>query len=116
MLFRSFILTAGLALIISACQTLPVVSTARINLDDPATRSVVTLVLSKAVHRAHIELGPVTGDTAVVSVLPPSPGPYETHSMAVPVQFDIQKHGDVCLALRRDTHDAFALKGIACKP
>ncbi|MDV6329898.1 hypothetical protein [Asticcacaulis sp. 201] len=90
---------------------------ATVNMDDAQTRAAVTAVLAKALRRAHVELGPgASAQTQTVSVLPPPPGPYETHSMAMPVLFDIVKAGGTCRAVRRDTQAAYDLSGVACTP
>jgi hypothetical protein len=90
---------------------------ATVNMEDGQTRAAVTAVLAKALRRAHVELGAgVSAQTQTVSVLPPPLGPYETHSTAMPVLFDIVKAGGRCRAVRRDTQAVYDLSGIACTP
>ncbi|ESQ83237.1 hypothetical protein AEAC466_13375 [Asticcacaulis sp. AC466] len=90
---------------------------ATVDMDDAGTRAAVTAVLAKALGRAHVELGPgASAQTATVSVLPPPLGPYETHSTAMPVLFDIVTAGRACRAVRRDTQAVYDLTGIACTP
>ncbi len=109
------LMTLGLA----SCQSLPATAdvAATINLADPATRSAVTTALAGAVGRAHVELGPTDADDATtLTVLPPPPGPLETHSLALPTRFDIVAHGGQCLAVRHDTGASWPLPGVSCKP
>ncbi len=103
----------ALPLLLSACQTLAHDGSARLDMGDPATRSAVAAVLADAVGRAQVELGP--SDGAVITVLPPKPGPYETNSPAMPIRFDIETRGETCVAVRHDTGRAYPLPGVTCK-
>lgn len=100
-------------LLLSACQTLAADGAASIDMTDAHTRTLVAETLARAVGRAHVDLGP--SDGRVVTVLPPPIGPYETSSPAMPIPFDIEKHGDACVAIRRDTGKAYPLPGIGCQ-
>lgn len=111
-LVASLIVTLAL----SACQTVAGTQMATVNLDDPATRQALQSALSRAVGRGRVELGPsVSADTSTVTVLPPPLGPQETHSMALPVQFDIVSEDGHCLAIRRDTKEVYDLPGVKCR-
>jgi hypothetical protein len=107
----------ALSISLSACQTLAGAQAARVDLSDPATRTAVTSVLADAVGRAQVELGPTdSSETAIITVLPPPPGPLETHATAIPIRFDIVRRGGACFAVRHDTGKAYALAGIVCRP
>ncbi|MBP2157764.1 MULTISPECIES: hypothetical protein [Asticcacaulis] len=111
-LATSLIVMLGL----SACQTVAGTQAATVNLDDPATRQALQSALARAVGRGRIELGPsASANTSSVTVLPPPLGPRETHSMALPVQFDIVSEDGHCLAVRRDTKDIYDLPGVTCQ-
>ncbi len=114
---RLWSLACGLAMALTACQTLAgSVTPASVDLGDPVTRTAVTAALAAAVGRARIELGPVNdAETSVVSVLPPKPGPYETNSTARPASFDIQRRDGHCVAVPRDSGVAYDLPGVTCK-
>ncbi|MDC7682007.1 hypothetical protein PQU92_01895 [Asticcacaulis sp. BYS171W] len=101
------------ACLLSGCQTAAAVP-ARIDLSDPATQISVTTALAKAVGRARIELGPVDPDGRVITVLPPPPGPLETHATAVPIRFDIVREGGTCYAVRQDTKTRVSLPKVTC--
>ncbi len=113
-------MTVTLALGLSACQTVAGSRSATVNLDDPATHAAVEAALARAVGRARVELGPPrSGTTSTVTVLPPPPGPHETHAMALPVTFDIVSEDGPeddrhCVAIRRDTKDAYDMPGVEC--
>ena len=108
---------AALALLLSltACQTLPAGGTATVDMSDAQTRAVVMSVLAGAMHRAQVTLGPTDAHTAVITVLPPPPGPLEGNSPALPVRFDIAQQNGRCVVVRHDTGEAFVLPGVACK-
>jgi hypothetical protein len=113
MSLRLVLLSFPLAL--AACQsTAAVRAPAMVDLNDPATKAAVTSALAQAVDKARIELG--ASDGATVSVLPPPLGPYETHSTAQPIRFDIVSEDGQCLAVRRDTQQTYALPGVTCRP
>lgn len=105
------------ALGLSACQTVAGTQPATVDLDDPASRQALESALGRAVGRARVELGPSqSANTSSISVLPPPLGPYETHSMALPITFDIVSDDGHCLAVRRDTKDVYDLPGVTCRP
>lgn len=111
-LATSLIVTLGL----SACQTVAGTQPATVNLDDPASRQALESALGHAIGRAGVKLGPSqSANTSSVSVLPPPLGPHETHSMALPVIFDIISENGRCLAVRRDTNDVYDLPGVTCR-
>lgn len=103
-------------LALSACQTVAGTQAATVDLDDPATRQALQSALARAVDRGRVEFGPSTSaNTSSVTVLPPPLGPHETHSMALPVQFDIVSEDGRCLAIRRDTREVYDLPGVTCR-
>ncbi|ESQ80333.1 hypothetical protein [Asticcacaulis sp. YBE204] len=102
------------ALVLSGCQTQAAAVPARIDLSDPAAHQAVTAALAKSVGRAKINLGPVDPDGRVITVLPPAPGPLETHSTALPIRFDIVREGGKCYAVRQDTKARVALPNVTC--
>ena len=106
----------GLSLALSACQTTAGSVRASVDLGDPATRQALESALGRAVGRARVEFGPSQSEiTSSVAVLPPPPGPHETHAMVFPVIFDIVRENGVCVAIRRDTKEAYDLPGITCR-
>jgi len=109
----STVLPLLLPVLLASCQSLAGDGRARVDLDDDATRSAVTAVLSRAVGRAHVQLGPSDGH--VLTVLPPKPGPYEGNSPAMPIRFDIERRGQTCVAVRYDTGQAYDLPGVTCR-
>lgn len=113
---RLLAMTVTLALGLSACQTVAGSRSATVDLGDPATHAAVEAALARAVGRARVELGPSRSDnSSTVTVLPPPPGPYETHAMALPVTFDIVSEDGRCKAVRRDTKEAYELPGVDCQ-
>ncbi len=107
------VVLAGLMPVVSACQTLPS-GRATVTLEAPETRAAVISVLARAVHRAHIELGPSDGATGTLTVLPPPLGPQEMNSPAMPIRFEIELKAGRCRAVRQDTREAFDLPGVKC--
>jgi hypothetical protein len=88
---------------------------AEVDLADPEVSASLKVTLGAAVGRAKVELGPQgAGWSSVVTVLPPAPGPYETHSTVMPDPFDIIVSENRCTAIRRSTGDAYELK-VACR-
>lgn len=84
---------------------------AEVNLSDPHVRDRLSSQLGSVVGRAKVELGPLgAGWSSVVTVLPPRPGTYETHSPAMPEPFDIVLRDGICMAIRRSTGEAFKLE------
>lgn len=105
-----------LMLSLSACQTVAGSRSATVDLGDPDTRQAVEAALARAMGRARVELGPSQSDTtSSITVLPPPPGQYEAHSMAMPVQFDIVSENGHCLAIRRDTKEVHDLPDVTCR-
>ena len=113
----SVLLTATLATATAACQTGSGRVPATLVNPDEATLSNVKQVLSEALDRAQIRLGP--GDlanTTTLSVLPPPLGEHETNSPARPSLFDILTNGKDCYLVSQDTGDSYRLDGISCQP
>lgn len=117
------LMVAGVAALIGGCQTTgpsqPRESDvmAVLQSDDPQTIAALKAVLSDAVGRAQIELGP--GDltrTSTISVLPPPLGPNETRSPATPALFDLVIDRGQCVLVRRDDGAHFAADRVACRP
>lgn len=110
------VLFFGVMLSLLACQSLAA-HPATLNLDDAKTRTVVTSVLSGAVNRAKIELGPVaSSQTGTLTVLPPPLGPLEKNAPGMPVKFNIQSRAGKCQAVQADTQTVYELPGVACTP
>jgi hypothetical protein len=111
-------LFASLSLLaLPSCQTHADMTPATLSTVDTANIAILKTVLGKAMGRADIQIA-ATDLTAVthVSVLPPPPGEFETHSVAMPVAFDIVLDKGVCGLLRRDTGEYHAAPGLACRP
>ncbi len=110
---------AGLAfgLILSGCQTAPAPVPAVLAEASPEDLSEIRRVAGLLLDRPLVQLG--AGDLrhqSVVSVLPPRPGPRETHSLAQPVQLDLVLIGEGCHLVLRTTGTAKALSGVRCVP
>ncbi|WP_300380184.1 hypothetical protein [Henriciella sp.] len=108
---------ATLGLGTAACQTGGERVPATLTSPDEATLASVKEVLSDALGRARIRLGPedLTASTSL-SVLPPPLGPNETRSPAVPTHFDIVTNGSACFLVRQETGESYRLDGISCQP
>jgi hypothetical protein len=105
----------------SAAAPAPVTSdtgvSATVDLADGHVREVLTVVLGRAVHRAHVELGPTTlPRTSTVVVLPPHLAPRDTYAMVMPTAFYIVRRDGKCLAIRADTKQVYDLPGVECTP
>lgn len=100
-----------------ACQTHADMTPATLTTDDPASIASLKTALGEAMGRVNIQIAEADLATAThVSVLPPPPGKFETHSVAMPVVFDIVLDDGVCTLLRRDTGEHYAAPGLACRP
>ncbi len=105
------------ALLAAACQTSFASQAAVLESGDTETLAKVKAALADAMGRTDIEFG--AGDptqTPAISVLPRRPSSYEDRSPATPTLFDLTLRDGVCYATRRDTGDAVALEGVACRP
>lgn len=101
----------------AGCHSMGGASPARLSIDSDAQMERLKAGLADAMGRANIEFG--AGDPlgeGTVVVLPPRPTSLETHSLAVPVTFDLEVRGDMCIAVRRDSGEAFELPGVECTP
>ena len=109
---------ASLSLLaLPACQTHADMTPATLTTDDAASIASLKTALGKAMGRANIQIAETDLTTAThVSVLPPPPGEFETHSVAMPVSFDIVLDDGVCTLVRRDTGERHAAPGLACRP
>ena len=111
----SALLLAGASLL-GACKTTDPQVPALLTAPNAEIMDEIKTVLAAAMDRASVELGPVDlTQSSVLSVLPPRLGEHETHSLATPTQFDLVKQGEACFLIRRDTGDAYALDGVACR-
>ncbi|MEQ8557196.1 MAG: hypothetical protein RIB03_02675 [Henriciella sp.] len=103
-------------LLTSACQTASGRAPAHLQTADEATLSRVKAVLSKAVGRAQIKLGPEDlTESSTVSVLPPPLGEHETHSTAMPTVFDLVTNGGDCYLIARESGRSYRLDGVDCE-
>ena len=109
---------ASLSLLaLPACQTQADMTPAMLTTDDAASIASLKTALGEAMGRANIQIAEADLTTAThVSVLPPPPGEFETHSVAMPVAFDIVLDDGVCTLVRRDTGERHAAPGLACRP
>lgn len=108
----------GLLLVsLSACQTPTAMKMATLQTTDAENIAALKSALAAAMGKARVEIMEVDLTTATtVSVLPPKPGPFETHSLATPTLFDLISDGDTCLIVQRDTVAQFAAPGLKCRP
>ena len=116
---------AVLALMAGGCQSVAAPAdvasdagvSATVNLADGHVREVLTAILGRAVHRAHVEFGPtILPRTATVVVLPPHLARHDTYAMVMPTAFFIVRRDGKCLAIRADTKQAYELPGVECEP
>jgi hypothetical protein len=120
-MFLKATILAGLAAAspLAACRSgpadAPVGAPATLARADDETLAALRAALAQAVGRADAKLGPIAPD-APLAVLPPPLGPHETRSVAEPTLFDLELRDGACVAVRRDTGEAFTLKGVACIP
>lgn len=107
----------GLGLGAAGCETAAMTGPARIEPLDEANLSALRAALGEALGRARVELGPENlAASSSVSVLPPPPGPLETHSLARPAVFDLVLEDGVCLAIARESGERVRLTGVGCVP
>lgn len=102
---------------LSACQTPAPMQTATLQNADAANIAALKSALATAMGKARIDI--MESDLTIistVSVLPPKPGPLETHSLATPTLFDLISDGDTCLIVQRDTAQQFVAPGLKCRP
>ncbi len=100
----------------AACQTAGPPVPAMLESADDMTLARIKAVLAEAVGRADIRLGPEDlTSMSSVSVLPPRPGPHETHSTAMPTVFDLVTNGKTCMLVRRESGKSYRLDDVACR-
>ena len=105
------------ALLTAACQTTQADAPAVLSRADEETMSQVHAALVHAMGRATVEIGASDLQTSsTVAVLPRTPIAEDGRNLAVPTLFDLVLRGDECFLVRRDTGEAFALRGVACRP
>lgn len=111
-------LIAGVALIAcSACQTQATMTPASLSTADAENVDALKATLASAMGRASVEIMETDLTSATyVSVLPPPLGEFETHSLAMPVLFDIMMEGKSCLLVRQDTGERYDAPGVTCLP
>jgi len=113
----SYIFASLFLFALPGCQTHADMTPATLTTADAANIIILKAALSDAMGRANIEIAAADLTTAThVSVLPPPPGEFETHSVAMPVAFDIVLDDGVCTLVRRDTGERHAAPGLACRP
>ena len=119
MLFRSIASAiAGAAMLsTAACQTEVHMTPATLGNADAGNVEALKSALAEATGRAHVDiLETDLASASHVSVLPPPPGEFETHSLAMPVEFDIFVDEGVCTLVRRDTGESFPAPDVSCAP
>lgn len=107
--FSAFVLLAG-------CQTQIQAEPAVLREASPETVAQLKEALASAMGRGRVELGPInlTEDPAI-PVLPPSPGPYETRSPAMPEMFDLVIREGACFVQARRTGELYRLADVRCR-
>jgi len=113
---RPYVAMLAAVVMLGACQAGTPKQLAVFDTADDTSMAALRSTLAKAMGVATVELGP--GDPSVsstVSVLPPRPGPYEMNSPAMPTIFDIVTEQGNCFVVRRETGEAYALDGVACR-
>ena len=102
----------------AACQTTAQVSVRAALLLDDNERDIAAIqeALEGVIRRGRISLGPsdLTRD-AVITVLPPAPGPYEGNSPAMPRYFELVTDGKLCFLRERGVRELHALAGVNCR-
>ena len=53
--------------------------------------------------------------TSLVTVVPPPPGPLETRSTALPIEYRLLLAGDTCYGERSSTGERIDLPGVSCR-
>lgn len=106
------------------CGTLPVAGCKTPGSDGPAVldgdeagvRISLTAAAGALLGRPRIELGPgpVVGTTQI-TVLPPPPGPLETHSLARPELLAIERRAGICTLVRTATGETRPITGVTCR-
>ncbi|WP_370235708.1 MULTISPECIES: hypothetical protein [Henriciella] len=101
--------------LVTACTTAQTSEPATLTRSDDTTLSRVKSVLAEAMGRNDIRLGAgdLTEETSL-TVLPPSLGPLETSSPAIPIPFDIVTDGRHCFVVRRETGEKYRLSDVNC--
>jgi len=102
---------------ISACRhSMDPPSPARLADTEPETMDALRKALARAMGEAQVVLGASHPDkTGAVVVLPRRLSSVEDRSLAQPVRFDLELHGETCFAVRHDTGERVRLAGIDCK-
>jgi len=102
---------------ITGCETHAPPTPAVLEDPDETTWSIISETLADALGRAQVEIGPGNYSRyTAIPVLPPPLGPAEDRSLATPTYFDLMLIDGVCVAVRRDTGDEYALDGVSCRP
>lgn len=105
------------AVFLGACQTGGAATPAIIASSDPETLATVKTALAGAMGKARVEISPADlTESTTISVLPPRPTSLEGRSVVKPTPFDIEMRGEDCVAVRRDTGEAYDLPGVDCRP
>ncbi|MDJ0921428.1 MAG: hypothetical protein QNI84_09885 [Henriciella sp.] len=102
---------------LGACQVTVAPVPAVLDPSDPAAVEALKQSLAEAVGKARVELGPEDlATSSSVSVLPAPLNPNETHSLAMPEQFDIVIEDGACRLIHRKSGETYPLKGATCRP
>lgn len=101
----------------TACQSGPAAQPAVIAKDDARSLAALKAALAAELGRASVDLGPSDPTKrATVTVLPPPPGQYETHSPAKPTVFVLSLSAGECRVTNVETGERFSLEGVSCRP
>lgn len=72
--------------------------------------------LAKAIGKTDYQLGSADlTQSSTITMMPPPLGPNETHSLAMPIRFELMLDGETCYAIRSDTGAKIMLEGITCR-
>jgi hypothetical protein len=111
-------LMTALVLGSAACQTTAQVSVRAALLLDDNERAIKAIqsTLEAVLKQGRVNLGPseLTRD-AVITVLPPAPGPHEGNSPAMPRYFELVTDGKLCFLRERGARELHALAGVNCR-
>lgn len=105
------------ALLLAACQTHAGMEPATFEQTDAETVDTLRTHLVRAMGKANVDImaTDLTQETSV-SVRPPPPGPHETHSLAMPIIFDVMTDNTACILVRRDTGERVTIPELRCQP
>ena len=102
--------------LLAACQSSTVLEPAVLERGDPDSLIQLKSAVAEAMEKPRVDFG--AGDLTTspeIAVLPPKPGPFETHSLAVPTYFDLARQNGGCVVIERESGNVYAAPGVSCR-